>query len=43
MNRAAGVQCYPLQMLSRIVLNRPGELYYIGGNEVLPAPLPPQR
>ena len=43
MNRAAGVQCYPFQILSRIVMNRPGELYYIGGNEVLPAPLPPQR
>lgn len=43
MNRAAGVQCYPIQVLSRIVQNRQGELYYIGGNEVLPAPLTPQR
>ena len=28
---------------SRMVLRRPGELYYIGGSDVLPAPLEPER
>lgn len=34
---------YPLPVLSRLVFSRPKELYYIGGNDVLPAPLSPQR
>lgn len=28
---------------SRMVVKRPGELYYIGGSDVLPAPLSPER
>lgn len=40
---AAGVNYYPFQVLSRLVLSRPKELYYIGGSDVLPAPLEPQR
>ena len=40
MNRsAAGVSYYPFQMIQRMVLSRPRELYYIGGNDILPAPL----
>lgn len=41
--RAAGVNGYPFQVVSRFVLNRPREIFYIGGNDVLPAPLEPQR
>ena len=40
---AAGVSYYPFQMIQRMVLSRPRELYYIGGNDILPAPLEPQR
>lgn len=44
MNRsAAGISYYPFQMIQRMVLSRPRELYYIGGNDILPAPLEPQR
>ena len=44
MNRsAAGVSYYPFQMIQRMVLSRRRELYYIGGNDILPAPLEPQR
>lgn len=44
MNRsAAGVSYYPFQMIQRMVLSRPRELYYIGGNDILLAPLEPQR
>lgn len=44
MNRsAAGVSYYPFQMIQRMVLSRPRELYYIGGNDILPAPLEPQK
>lgn len=44
MNRsAAGVSYYPFQMIQRMVLSRPRELYYIGGSDILPAPLEPQR
>ena len=44
MNRsAAGDSYYPFQMIQRMVLSRPRELYYIGGNDILPAPLEPQR
>lgn len=44
MNRsAAGVSYYPFQMIQRMVLSRPRELYYIGGTDILPAPLEPQR
>lgn len=40
---AASINCYPLQVLSRLVFSRPQEIYYIGGNDVLPAPLDAQR
>ena len=40
---AAGVSYYPFQMIQRMVLSRPRELYYIGGSDILPAPLEPQR
>ena len=44
MNRsAAGVSYYPFQMIQRMVLSRPRELYYISGSDILPAPLEPQR
>jgi RNA polymerase sporulation-specific sigma factor len=39
---AAGYDCYPLQAFSRMIFARPKELYYIGGNDVLPAPLEPK-
>lgn len=39
---AASCNSYPLPVLSRLVFSRPRELYYIGGNDVLPAPLTPQ-
>lgn len=29
--------------ISRMAARRPGELYYIGGSDVLPAPLDPER
>ncbi|MDO4305411.1 MAG: RNA polymerase sporulation sigma factor SigE [Eubacteriales bacterium] len=32
-----------IPVFQRLVLTRPRELYYIGGNDVLPAPLTPQR
>ena len=34
--------CYPFQVVSRMVMNRSGDVFYIGGNDVLPAPLEPQ-
>ena len=40
---AAGANCYPFQIFQRLVFSRPKELYYIGGNDILPAPLEPQR
>ncbi len=43
MTRAAGVNCYPFQIFQRLVFSRSKELYYIGGNDILPAPLEPQR
>lgn len=35
------MNCYPFQVVSRLMLNRSGEVFYIGGNDVLPAPLEP--
>ena len=29
--------CYPFQVVSRMVMNRSGDVFYIGGNDVLPA------
>lgn len=40
---AASLDYHPFQVLSRFVLTKPREIYYIGGNDVLPAPLEPQR
>ena len=37
------MSCYPLQVVSRMVMNRSGEVFYIGGNDALPAPLEPKR
>ena len=36
------MSCYPFQVVSRMVMNRSGDVFYIGGNDVLPAPLEPQ-
>lgn len=33
----------PVQLLPRVLISKPKEVYYIGGTEVLPAPLEPQR
>ena len=40
---AAGVDYNPFQFFQRLVLTRPREVYYIGGSDVLPAPLEPKR
>ena len=37
------MSCYAVQFVSRMVLNRSGDIFYIGGNDVLPAPLDPKR
>lgn len=42
MNRAA-VRAYPFQVISRFMIKRPGDVFYIGGNDILPAPLPPEQ
>ena len=36
------MSCYPVQFVSRMVMNRSGDIFYIGGNDVLPAPLDPK-
>lgn len=38
MNRAA-VNYYPFQVFSRFMINHPKDVFYIGGNDILPAPL----
>lgn len=43
MNRSAEMTYHPIQVLQRLVLTKPKEVYYIGGTDVLPAPLEPQR
>ena len=40
---AAGVDYRPFQVFQKLVLSRWRELYYIGGSDVLPAPLEPKR
>ena len=40
---AAGVDYNPFQFFQRLVLTRPREVYYIGGSDVLPAPLETRR
>ena len=42
MNRAA-VRSYPFQEIQRFMINRPGDVFYIGGNDFLPALLPAER
>ena len=37
------MSCYPVQFVSRMVMNRSGDIFYIGGNDVLPAPLDPKK
>lgn len=37
MNRAANY--YPFQVFSRFMINHPKDVFYIGGNDILPAPL----
>lgn len=41
--RAAGVNNGSLPVISRFVMGRTRDIYYIGGSDVLPAPLEPQR
>lgn len=40
---AAGLNYSPFQVIQRFVFSGQREIYYIGGNDVLPAPLEPQR
>ena len=40
---AAGVDYRPFQVFQKLVLSRSRGLYYIGGSDVLPAPLEPKR
>ena len=40
---AAGMDYSPFQVFQKLVLSRSRELYYIGGSDVLPAPLEPKR
>ena len=42
MSASATNHC-PVQFVPRILISNPREIYYIGGAEVLPAPLEPQR
>ena len=42
MNRAA-TRSYPFQVIRKFMFNRPGEVFYIGGNDILPAPLSAER
>ena len=43
MNRSASAAYYPFQVMPRFLLGRQGEVYYIGGNDILPPPLESQR
>ena len=44
MNRsAASATYYPFQMIPRFLFGRQGDVYYIGGNDILPPPLEGQR
>ena len=40
---AASVDYNPFQLFQRLVLTRSRDVYYIGGSDVLPAPLDPKR
>ena len=37
------MSCYPLQVVSRMVMNRSGGSFLYWWNDVLPAPLEPKR
>lgn len=41
--RAVGVNNGTIPGISRFVIGRTRDIYYIGGSDVLPAPLEPQR
>ena len=46
MSVKAVVNGHPVPVVSRfsnVVFHRPREVYYIGGSDVLPAPLEPER
>ena len=43
MSRSAAVDYHTFPVFQRIVLSRSKELYYIGGSDILPAPLEPKR
>ena len=44
MNRsAASATYYPFQMIPRFLFGRQGDVYYIGGNDILPPPLEGQK
>ena len=43
MNRSASESYYPFQVMPRFLLGRQGEVYYIGGSDILPPPLETQR
>lgn len=38
MNRSASAAYYPFQVMPRFLLGRQGEVYYIGGSDILPPP-----
>lgn len=40
---AASCKYYPMPFVQKFLISKPREVYYIGGSEVLPAPLEPQR
>ena len=44
MNRsAASATYYPFQVMPRFLFGRQGDVYYIGGSDILPPPLESQR
>ena len=43
MNRSASAAYYPFQVMPRFLLGRQGEVYYIGGSDILPPPLESQK
>ncbi len=40
---AASCKYHPMSFVQKFFISKPREVYYIGGSEVLPAPLEPQR
>ena len=39
MNRSASAAYYPFQVMPRVLFGRQGDVYYIGGSDILPPPL----